>query len=271
MQRPVFANDRIVIRRSRFKNSLYAEHSKTPEGDYWSANAPDPSFQEALLRRRQLQASALLDRFEPHLREHQAVLDYGCGYGAFTAEANRRGIETYGADLSRSRLTSDAHFVQLANPWELPQIIEGVRTVVLLDVLEHHNDPVGFLSAIRQHAAVRLVVKVPLLEGPLMAAARLMAKMGKSAVLEQLFLVGDVAPHLHYFSREGLIQCAEEAGWRVLDETSLVEVGPEIADRVRSGGALKALGPILAAGGAGAALTAQLGWSDTRGFLFEAA
>src|SRR2546422_537457 len=75
------------------------------------------------------------------------------------------------------------------------------RTVVLLDVLEHHPDPAAFLSELRAEV---IVVKTPLVTGPVARAARALARVGRVGPIESLFLIGEANPHRAFFSARGL-------------------------------------------------------------------
>ncbi len=155
--------------------------------------------------------------------------------------------------------------IELTEPWQVPT--GSWDTISLLDVLEHHPDPRAFLATMPSR---RLLVKVPLADGPLAAAARWRRALRHFGLLEALFLVDDVSSHEVLFTATGVQNTAERAGWRLVRTARLADVGSELPDRLRLDGALTSRGlrPVVAAGGATVAGLARL-WSDTTVFLFE--
>jgi SAM-dependent methyltransferase len=97
-------------------------------------------------------AARLLDmvgRYAPAGR----LLDVGCGHGLLLDEARRRGYEVEGLELSAGAaayardvlgLTVHEHTLEAHSP------AEGYAAVVMADVLEHLDDPVGALRRCRE-------------------------------------------------------------------------------------------------------------------------
>lgn len=113
------------------------------------------------------------DFFIEQIADGQHVLDVGCGYGAVARSiaTARPHCKVVGIDLDRPRLRQ----AQAAdNPPNLDFVLGDATvgvpsgdwdTVVLSNVLEHIDDRVGFLLALRQATgAARFLIRVPLFE-----------------------------------------------------------------------------------------------------------
>lgn len=113
------------------------------------------------------------DFFIDHIADGERVLDVGCGYGAVARSIalTRPHCRVTGIDQNLPRLTQakaavnppnlgfvlgDATREVPAGPWD---------AVVLSNVLEHIDDRVGFLSALKSATrATRFLIRVPLFE-----------------------------------------------------------------------------------------------------------
>lgn len=103
---------------------------------------------------------------ERHGGRDGRVLEIGCGTGVVVGALADRGFEVMGCDLARGEPAESAHGrVRLGcDAFELAADERGaVRTVLLLDVLEHLDDPAGFLGRVRERfeGAVRVLVTLP--------------------------------------------------------------------------------------------------------------
>lgn len=194
------------------------------------------------------------------------MLDYGCGQGVFLQRLLDAGFDAFGADLAGE---AQARRVVLKTPWEIPSGLE-IKTVILLDVLEHCDDPAALIRGFRDRGVEQLLIKVPLQEGPLFKLSKLRARTGSFALLEKLFLVGDIAPHLAYFNSAGLCRMFEREGFTCRDKALLPEIGRELPARIRGETALNSapLEPLVAMAGRGLELASRV-WSDTGVFLFR--
>lgn len=91
------------------------------------------------------------DRGERRLR----VLDFGCGSGAFLAQAALFGAEAYGVDASPARreLAAHAAVTIVAALAELPAALRGsFDAVSMFEVLEHLDNPRELLTALGEWA-----------------------------------------------------------------------------------------------------------------------
>ena len=250
--RRAIATRRIVTRYCRRCRSLWATHLDRGSGERpWQDLDLDQGFISALRTRRSIQATRILRVFEGALKGRG--LDYGCGQGAFVSALLTAGIDAWGADIDltapgQARLAGRTR--QLSEPWQVPT--ESWDTICLLDVIEHHAEPVPFL---RRLPARNLLVKVPSATGPVTVGARLLARLGRPSVLEALFLVDDPSPHMVLLTHRGFRSLLQRGGWKHLRIARLPEVGWELPDRIRIGprqrsvvyrGSLKLIGAVLA-------------------------
>jgi hypothetical protein len=213
---------------------LWGDHARRPDGRAWDESYIPEHFARALKLRRERQAStlvALLAKAGASTHHGGRILDYGTGQGVFLAATLRQNMDAFGCDLDANAPMSVAprdRILHLTEPWAIP---EGQwSTIVMLDVLEHHHDPVAFLSSL---PCELVLLKVPNATGPAARLARLAARFGRTGLLEQLFLVGENFPHRWLATRRGLRSMAERAGYEVVLERALVEVGLELPDRMR--------------------------------------
>lgn len=213
---------------------MWGDHARRPDGRAWDESYIPEHFAKALKLRRERQAStlvALLDQVCTATRHDGRILDYGTGQGVFLAATLRHDLDAFGCDLDANAPMSVAprdRILHLGEPWSIPP--GQWSTIVMLDVLEHHHDPVSFLKGL---PCELVLLKVPNATGPAARLARLAARFGRTGLLEQLFLVGENFPHRWLATRRGLRRMAERAGYEVVLERTLVEVGLELPDRMR--------------------------------------
>jgi SAM-dependent methyltransferase len=101
------------------------------------------------------------------------LLDLGCGAGTFVALMLRLGVRILGVDPSESQIKTARNLleqlklpqdaVEQSSAEDLIQRGQTFETVVLLDVLEHLDDPVEFLRSIHALLApgAMLIITVP--------------------------------------------------------------------------------------------------------------
>ena len=154
-------------------------------------------------------AAQVLGMMRRHQLEPRSICDLGCGTAGVLDELDRHlpgdirlvgyeRIELRGED---ARACSD-HF----------------DLVLLLDVIEHVDDYMGFLRAVRT-VGDRFILHIPL-------------DMTVQAVLRMKPILGvrESWGHLHYFSAETALAVLSETGYRVVDHTYTrggIEVAPK--------------------------------------------
>jgi hypothetical protein len=261
----------LAIRRCPSCGSLRAVHLQPAIGrSPWSGASVTEEYKEALRMRRARQASSIIRRYGSVLRLGP-ILDYGCGQGAFLSSLLEHGIDGYGCDMSLSQCISDLpreKLLLVPEPWAIPESSQ-FTACTLLDVLEHASEPQIILGRLAISGLTYVLIKVPLVTGPVGTLARVLKRAGSLALLEQLFLTGEQAPHQWYFTREGIIRLCNSQGLFYRGELRLADVGAELPQRIRFANARSAI-PRIGMAGFGALLeaTAKV-WSDTSVFLFE--
>lgn len=101
------------------------------------------------------------------------ILDIGCGFGILVAMGQKRGKNIIGLDTSVSMIQGsrdylrsqniDPEKVQLTTAEQLIEDGETFDTIIMIDVLEHIDDPKGFLKLVEQllNPGGRLILSVP--------------------------------------------------------------------------------------------------------------
>ena len=103
-----------------------------------------------------LQARCILiaDRLKRFRTTPKNILDIGCGPGFTVSHLVSKGYNCRGVDLGtpdlpekiRDRVFTGMDFQKLD-----PTLLSEIDTVLILDVVEHLHDPVGFLSDVRRY------------------------------------------------------------------------------------------------------------------------
>ncbi|HEY6780559.1 MAG TPA: methyltransferase domain-containing protein [Thermoleophilaceae bacterium] len=92
------------------------------------------------------------------------LLDLGCGLGGYAKVLGERGLSVRGLDVVSAyveraqQLGVDA---QLYDGGRVPAVDDSVDTVILLEVLEHLDDPAALLAEARRVARRNVLVSVP--------------------------------------------------------------------------------------------------------------
>ena len=227
----ILDSDSVMVSKCLRCSSLWAIHNSTIDSSTpWSDSWIPEEFLNALGRRRRIQARLIIKRF-PQLSKGP-LLDYGSGQCLFLERAMRSNPETWGCDLefpSIPSAVSKERCIRLTEPWEFPHEVDW-NTVTLLDVLEHHPNPLVFIRSIRSQS---ILIKVPLASGPLAQVAILLARFGYEQLLKALFLVGDAVPHQVILTSKGLKQFMIKDGWELQSSLTIPDVGSELPGRLR--------------------------------------
>lgn len=271
---PVVDTGRVAVARCSRCGNYSGYHHPDPSAshDPWGGNSVTTEFLDTLKFRRQIQAEQIHREFR-ELFADGPVLDYGCGQGAFLAFLRAKGVDAKGCDLSvissQSGTAVAGAFVQLDRPWGMPPG-GSPRTVTMLDVLEHCDQPQALIRGLMNAGATRFLIKIPVAGGPAFLIARIMARFGKTDLMDKLFLAGEAAPHLLYFTDRGVQQLFADCGLQLTGRLSLAEIGSELPARIR-GGALMRNPVVRLSLSLMGRVAEQMGrlWSDTAVFRFE--
>lgn len=96
--------------------------------------------------------NALLDEFEK-FRQHNKILDVGCGRGWFLDEAKKRGWEVYGSEYSETavKLCKGRGINMISGKLETDSYEnESFDVITSFEVIEHINNPIEEIKNIRK-------------------------------------------------------------------------------------------------------------------------
>lgn len=167
-------------------------------------SAGDEVYEAELPNRRRTAArhQQVVQQYRP---DAGRVLDVGCASGLFLKAMANVGWNVYGVEPSslqferaRKLLGPDAQICQCTlQEVQMPKM----DVVTLWDVLEHVEDPLGFMQLCASHLdrGGLLVLNVPRIDSP---TARILG--GRWPLL--------LAEHLNYFTKESLAKCGEQSG-----------------------------------------------------------
>lgn len=158
-------------------------------------------------------AGKILSMLDAHGIAPETICDVGCGAGEVVAELQRRmgpNVEFRGYDVSPQAIA-------ICRPKENPKLkyILGnfldaqsapCDLLLLLDVIEHVPDYIGFLETLREKSSLFLF-HIPL-------------DISVQSVSRRSMLLMDMRReygHLHYFTRETALSTLSEAGYDVID------------------------------------------------------
>jgi SAM-dependent methyltransferase len=91
----------------------------------------------------------VLNALQRNVAKTDIILEVGCGRGLYVAKARQAGFVALGCDLGRPRVHDEvANYVQVGTDFRDldPAILATVSAVLVLDVLEHLEDPDDFLK-----------------------------------------------------------------------------------------------------------------------------
>jgi 2-polyprenyl-3-methyl-5-hydroxy-6-metoxy-1,4-benzoquinol methylase len=124
------------------------------------------SYFKAVRRRSKI----TLDGLETHFPQHGRLLEVGCSYGGFLAEARTRGWDVTGVELSETAV-EHARSLGLrvfsgSLPDQIPDLGEPYDVLVMFHVIEHIPDPLALLESCRKliKPGGLLILKTPNVE-----------------------------------------------------------------------------------------------------------
>jgi len=218
-------SQKLVITKCKNCKSLNSRFLHKVEGKSWEEAYVSERFLNSLKLRREIQSTQLIKAIK-QFEFDQPILDYGCGQGVLISALLKSGFAAFGADLNPQ--VAGENIVKLVEPWELPS--RPWSSTVLLDVLEHHQNPLEFIEKI---GAAQVLLKVPSAKGPSVMVARVLFKLNNPRLLERLFLSDDPHPHYWLFSKRGLRSLGFNSGYKNQRIIHMTEFGREIGARVR--------------------------------------
>jgi SAM-dependent methyltransferase len=196
----------------------FSLESGTSGRDFYASHYRDRLVREAEWLRRG--ATQKADSVERLLRcngiEPDSILELGCGTGAVITQLQSRGLARryYGVDYSEEAiayLKSAAPAIEcaVADITETPDPFgeESFDVVVLSHTVEHLEEPLRFLEAIRPIPFDHLIVEVPL--------ENLFFGRMKSALSDRS---RNPAGHVQFFTRRSFRKLVADAGYVIADE-----------------------------------------------------
>ena len=143
------------------------------------------------------------------LKKSSSILDVGCSAGHFLHSLRGKVKKRVGLELSQEEVSFIRKHLQFPvydQPIERVDIKEGPFDIVTaLQVLEHVEDPVSFLTSIRKHLkdGGTLYLELPNIDDALITHYRIPA-------YEDFYYR---EPHLSYFSKDTLARALKKAGF----------------------------------------------------------
>lgn len=134
------------------------------------------------------------------------MLEIGCADGKFLAIARRNGFDVSGVEMSelmRERCRRNLGCPVYASIDELPPSTPPFDCVVLFEVIEHTEDPIGFLKQVRELVA----------PGGLIALSTPNFACDPAIQTPQEFMHFSPPAHVCYFSSTTLSACVRKAGF----------------------------------------------------------
>jgi SAM-dependent methyltransferase len=215
---------------------FYTEEEYT--GDY--AALHDDEDQEAAAVEFTEVLQRVLERLGP---QRGRLLDVGCAAGQFMEIAKSAGFTVSGieinpaaAETARQRTGCQVFIIDLDNE-VIPEV--GYDVIVMLDLIEHVQDPLALLQRARRALAKngRLVVFTPNHGGLIVKVARALDKLSGGRLRGPIDHIFDCV-HVTFFTVPSLRKTIEAAGF-TLEATDLIRYRPE---RRKEAGGIAAAG-----------------------------
>jgi SAM-dependent methyltransferase len=190
------------------------QQSFTPEARYLSGDylCDNPDWHAS---RASWKASQVLAMLKCHQLSPLRVLELGCGTGVMLrclaespalAQSSFQGfdISPQAVDLACSFPADDRVQIQLGDPLLDPSLARNVDLLLVMDVVEHVPDYLGFLEGCRLLAPT-MVIHIPL-------------DLHVSSLLRNAFVpTRYTISHLHYFTCESALATLQDSGFEVID------------------------------------------------------
>jgi hypothetical protein len=272
-----FATPHLTVQRCPVCGHRVADHRiATTTGVDYHEQYDQGDFLASLATTRQRQAAVILRLIRGAIPSADSLVDFGAGRGWFLEACRDAGMRSLaGVDTSELAVRSlndrqfGAAMVSVAATDYAPALRSlplRPRILTMLDVVEHFPPdrlrPIlaSILNGL-QPGLELVVIKVPDAGGLLYRVSRLMARVGVTAPIEQLYQVGTDPPHWSYFTRRSMLQLIESVGLVVRATQGDRDFEPSsLTQRARALKGRPALGRI--AGSAAAGLSDRAGWQD---------
>jgi SAM-dependent methyltransferase len=176
-------------------------------GQYMELN-PSYHVQDSPWKARQI--AGVINR---HSLRPRSVAELGCGAGAILGALSKQGVlesaRFFGYDISPkaielARRTNDSRITFLCQDLLSPENAERFDLLLVVDVVEHVPDYLGFLARCRPKAEHK-IFHIPL-------------DLHVSALLRNSFMAGRYSVgHLHYFTADSAIATLKDSGYEILE------------------------------------------------------
>ena len=213
-------------------SSISADGEPVPE----FALVDEPTYLRSVGAVRRRQAREIMPLIRSHLSEGSDLLDVGCSFGFFLAEARRagfhvRGIEPDRQAVDRANELLGGGVVELGSFSAETARPRSADVVCMLDVLEHiaPEDHDGFAGTVRQtlRPSGLWAIKVPSTEGLYYRLSHFILRIERrlgARFVERLWQTRYEFPHLVYFDRRTLTTWLQRRGFEVVAHRYLQEV-----------------------------------------------
>lgn len=178
-------------------------------------------YQKFYLPRRVVSYNKILDEIDPWKKLNK-ILDIGCGYGYFLAEAEKRGWRPYGIEISSYKVDFAKDKLGLnrlkgrIEEAGFKEHQEGFDVVTMWDVLEHIPNPLDVLKfcnkVLRREGL--LVLKVP--NGDVFNPNYRWLLRQFVYIYQRLVFPANPYEHLYHFSPAILTRILEKAGFQLI-------------------------------------------------------
>lgn len=182
-------------------NSTYKDTTYLSHNPHWHA-------EDSPHKARWIQS--LLD---DHLLKPKTVCEVGCGAGEILVQLQMTSVPAttfWGYEIARDasaiNQTKQNDRLSFSTDDFLEAKTEVFDLLLLIDVLEHVEDYIGFLRKLKSRAR-RFVFHIPL-----------DLHVSSLARVQPILAVRESVGHLHYFTRETALVTLADAGFRIIDE-----------------------------------------------------